>query len=155
MKRMQTTQWWRVVVDSSGNATSCTAVAAAGSDDGGGVFYIQAVNALQAGRSAGALYIKAVRSKQRRLGLVPNAPSPAAPPVRREKRSAPSPIHRLPCRAAAPSPSPSSTPSKINTRLAVLIEVQEAWLQNSTIGQFTKWLNAEVEALRDRASRSA
>lgn len=154
MKRMQTAQWWRVVVDASGLATSCNAVDAAGSDDGGGVFYVQAVSPIQAGREAAAQYAKAVRHKHKTLGLATTS-GQRAPRAKALPPSPPRLVLPVTGLREASSQPPSLPPAKINTRLAVLAEVQEAWLQHSTIGQFTKWLNAEIEALRDKASRSA
>jgi hypothetical protein len=163
MKRMDTTQWWRVVLDSSGGVTSCKAVDAAGSDDGGGIFYIQALTLPQASKEAAAQYAKAVRGRNKRLGLcvcggAKDRGYESCKSCRtrhrhsNETRSAklhglPQPIKPLPARAPE-----LDLPRNIATRLSVLIEVQEAWMRNGTVAQFSKWLNSEIEAIRSKRS---
>lgn len=165
MKRMQTAQWWRVVVDAEGNVSSCRPVEAAGADDGGGVFYVQALTSPQAGKEAAAQYAKAVRHKHKTLGLcvcggkrVQDFASCAECRKRHTfsnaTRSAklkglPAPERQSKKPIAAPQ---STAPTKINTRLAVLLEVQSAWLNNGTLGQFSKWLNSQIAALQDKKS---
>jgi hypothetical protein len=157
---MDTTQWWRVVLDSSGGVTSCKAVDAAGSDDGGGIFYIQALTLPQASKEAAAQYAKAVRGRNKRLGLCVCGSTKdrgyescknCRTRHRHSNETRAAKLRGLPPPVKI-APVAPEMPRKLETRFSVLLEVQEAWMRNGTVAQFSKWLNSEIEAIRSKRS---
>jgi hypothetical protein len=154
-------QWWRVEVDGAGKVVSCRAVDAAGAE--GSAYYFEAFSPEQATKQAqkshDAKLLQARRERYDAEGVCRCGGKRDRPGFKTCSRC--SARHKLheDRKAAKLRGETVAKPDRRTVllerkrseaddlRLDVLREVQQAWLNNPTVGAFSRWLNGEVEKL--------
>jgi hypothetical protein len=158
---VKTLAWYRIELDSAGKVASCREVAEAGTDSR--VYFFRAQSAKQAASQAlnahaakllaarraryGAEGLCRCGGKRDRPGFKSCARCDSRDRVHEERKRARDRGEVVPPLDRRTVLLERKTDEASQLRLAVLREVQDAWIQNRTVGAFSAWLVREVEKL--------
>jgi hypothetical protein len=158
---MKTLAWYRIELDEHGKVASCREVAAAGDD--ARVYFFRARSAEQAASQAlnahAAKLLAARRARYQAAGLCrcgrardrsgfkTCAACDARDQVHEQRKRARDRGEDVPPLDRRTVLQQRKIDDAAQLRLEVLQEVQNAWIQNRTVGAFSAWLSREVEKL--------
>lgn len=158
----QEQSWWKIVVGDDGKVKSCELVDHA-EKNGRTVFYVQAGDEDTAARLAANRYYAANNRRRRaryeaqgkcRCGRPKDSAEFKRCKVCRKLEAEHKDRHEarkrgeeVPLRSRVDQVQRRKADEAEQARLAVLIEVQDAWLSQPTNRQFTAWLRQQIEAI--------
>lgn len=166
--------WWRIQVDGAGKVVDCRVVESA-EEDGADVFFVRASTRAEAGRRAWNAYTSRLNKRRRARYIAEGRCGYCGRAQDREPKKRCSVClkkhaghkarsdARLRGEEVAPADRAASiaaraeeqrqqirAESATSTRLAVLLEVQEAWQGSSNNATFTRWIWAELAKIAGR-----